>query len=265
MRRILFLLFLALSVTSCIPRKKLTYLQQAENNSGEIYHLNRSKYQVQPNDILSVTIRTFDETTARMFNLNYNPGNSNTGLNAGDVVFYLNGFSVDFEGNIDMPVVGKVNVQGKNIEEIKILIEEKLSAYFKEDAAFVTIQLAGVRYSIIGDVNRPGKYVIFQNQVNIFEALAQAGDITMLGDRKRVQIVRQLPDGVRIYDLDLTDARVINDPNYFIQPNDIINVKPLSQKTLGIGTTGFQTFAAVVGVLASTVTLIFTLDRLGGK
>lgn len=256
MKRILFFLLLVAVATSCIPRKKITYLQQDEDAASTVYSLNRSKYQVQPNDILNISVRTFDEETAKLFNVE---SGRLTNANAGDLIFYLNGFTVDFDGTIEMPVVGKVSVQGKNTEEIKLIVEDKLQKYFKEDAAFVTVQLAGVRYSVVGDVSRPGKYVIYQNQVNIFEALAQAGDVSLVGNRQEVQIIRQLPEGVKIYELDLTDAGVISDPNYFIQPNDIINVKPLPQKTFGIGTTGFQSFASVLSVLASAATLWITI------
>jgi polysaccharide export outer membrane protein len=259
MKRLILLLLAVGLMSSCVPKKRLTYLQQSEKSTPELYRLQRSKYQVQPNDILSVTVRTFDEKTAELFNA----GNNGTlNASAGDLIFYLNGFTVDYEGNIEMPVVGKVHVLGKNTDEVKEIIELQLRQYFKEDAAFVSVQLAGVRFSIVGDVARPGKYVIYQNQVNIFEALAQAGDVTLVGDRKEIQIVRQTPEGVKIFEVDLTDADIISSPQYFIQPNDIINVKPLSQKSLGIGTTGFQTFASILGVVASAATLIFTLSNI---
>ena len=114
----------------------------------------------------------------------------------------------------------------------------------------------------MGEVNSPGKYVIYQNQVNIFEALALAGDISMVGDRKQVMVVRQMPEKSETFYLDLTDAQVINDPHFFIQPNDIINVQPLRQKSLGIGTTGFQTFSQLFSLLASTITLIIAINSL---
>ncbi len=259
MKRMLLLLLTIGVFSSCVPKKRLTYLQQTEENQQDTYKLQRSNYQVQPNDILSVTVRTFDEKTAELFNT----GSATSGnLIAGDILFYLTGYSVDAQGFIEMPVVGKLQVLGKNVDEIKEIIQKSLSTYFKGDAAFVTVQLAGVRFSVVGDVIRPGKYLIYQNQVNIFEALAQAGDITLVGDRKQVQIVRQTPEGVKIFELNLLDANVLNSPEYFIQPNDIINVKPLSQKSLGIGTTGFQSFAAILGVIASTATLIFTIQNI---
>lgn len=260
MKRVLLLLILVGLGTSCVSTDKLTYLQEPEEADSTSYSLQRDLYHVQPNDILSITVRTFDPQTAQLFNAQ-NTERPGAG-GGGDLLFYLQGYSVDLNGLIDMPVVGQLNVAGKTVEEIKSLVQSKLNNYFKADAAYVNVQLAGVRYSVVGDVARPGKYVIYQNQVNIFEAIAQAGDITLVGDRRDVMIVRQTPEGVKTYKVDLTDANVISKPQYFIQPNDIINVKPLPQKSLGIGTTGFQTLASVLGVLASSITLIIALSNL---
>lgn len=224
------------------------------------YKLQRSAYLLQPNDILSITIRSYDIETSQYFNISNN--SSNQALQAGDILFYLQGYSVDLEGKINLPILGQVDVAGKTIAEIQVLVETALKPYFTEEAVNVTVQLAGIRYAVVGEVNRPGKYVIYQNQVNIFEALANAGDISMVGDRKEVMIVRQMPEKVETFYLDLTDSRVINDPHYFIQPNDIINVQPLRQKSLGIGTTGFQTFSQLFSLLASTITLIIAINSL---
>lgn len=260
MRKALILLLLAVVAVSCVSKKRLTYLQQSEENADSAYYeLQRSKYKVQPNDILNVNVRSFDEETSKLFNSSQDRV---TNVNAGDLVFYLTGYTVDLNGDIEMPIIGKIKVIGNNTEEIKALIEAELQNYFKDNAVYVTVQLAGVRYSVIGDAARPGKYVIYQNQVNIFEALALAGDITMVGDRRDVEIVRQKGTGVEILRLNLTDSEVLSNPDFFIQPNDIINVKPLGVKSLGIGTTGFQSFASVIAVLASTATLIFTLNQL---
>lgn len=259
MKKIFPLILLAIIATSCVSTEKLTYLQQEESTQDSaLYQLQRSKYKVQPNDILNITVRSFDSETSELFNSN---GGRVSNMNAGDLIFYLTGYTVDLDGYIEMPVLGKIRVTGLNTEEVKVLVESELDNYFQENAVYVSVQLAGVRYSIVGDVARPGKYVIYQNQVNIFEALAQAGDITMVGDRRAVEIVRQTPQGMKIINLDLTSAGVINDPYFFVQPNDIINVKPLKVKSIGLGTTGFQTFASILGVLASTATLIYTLSR----
>jgi polysaccharide export outer membrane protein len=257
MKKIIALIGLAFLIASCVPIKRLTYLQEGEAKPN--YQLQRYSYLLQPNDILSITIRSYDMETSQYFNIS---NTSNQGLQAGDILFYLQGYSVDLEGNINLPILGQVDVAGKTIEEIQVLVETALKPYFTEEAVNVTVQLAGIRYAVVGEVNSPGKYVIYQNQVNIFEALANAGDISIVGDRKEVMIVRQMPEKVETFYLDLTDSRVINNPRYFIQPNDIINVQPLRQKSLGIGTTGFQTFSQLFSLLASTITLIIAINSL---
>mgnify|MGYP003136272802 CR=1 FL=1 len=259
-----FLRFITLSIllysfSACVPTERLTYLQEPTEQKNQ-YQLQRSAYKVQPNDILSITIRTYDLETSQLFNISN--VNQNNGLQAGDILFYLQGYSIDLNGNIRIPIIGKLNVLNKSVEEIQNIVERELANYFTEEAINVTVQIAGIRFSVVGEVNLPGKYVVYQNQLNIFEALATAGDITTVGDRKEVMIVRQLPDRVETIQLDLTKGDVINSPHYFIHPNDVINIKPLPQKSLGIGTTGFQTFSQILSIVASTITLIIAINSL---
>ena len=264
MRKVLFGSLLSiLLLSSCVPTKRLTYLQNEDDTKENTYMLERSLYRVQANDILSISIRTYDAETTQMYNISsVGTGGGNGALNAGDILFYLQGYSVDLQGNIVIPVIGTVQVMGKTIDEVQELIDLRLKDFFSEEAVYTTVQLAGVRYSVIGEVNRPGKYVIYQNQVNIFEALALAGDISIVGNRKEVMVVRQNPEGTETFEIDLTDSEIISDPKFFIQPNDIINVKPLPQKSFGIGTTGFQTFSQLLSVVASTITLIIAINSL---
>jgi len=252
-----FVMFFVLS--ACVPTKRLTYLQEPEGVE-QVYQLKRSAYKVQVNDILNITIRSFDAETSQYFNVGST--NQDNIAQAGEIMFYLQGYSVSLEGEIQIPILGSMSVLNKTVMEVQASVEEGLKPYFTEEAVNVTVQLAGIRYSIVGEVNNPGKYVIYQNQANIFEALALAGDISIVGDRKKVMIVRQMPENTETFYLDLTDSRVINDAHYFIQPNDIINVLPLRQKSLGIGTTGFQTFSQLFSLLASTITLIIAINSL---
>ncbi len=256
------LLVLAVALfSSCISRKKLTYLQSQGETADTLQTLNlqRNEYQVQINDIINVTVKSYDEKISGLFNVT---DQSRSNLNGGDLIFYLNGYSVDERGMIYMPVLGEVNVLGNTIPEIKEKIKTQLGEYFIDETVFINVQLAGIRYTVVGDASRPGKYVIYQNQANIFEALSVAGDITLVGDRKEVQIIRQTPSGVVFYDLDLTDKNVVTDPRYFIQPNDIINVKPLPAKSLGLGTTGFGTLVSLVSLVASTLSIIVFIQRI---
>jgi len=254
MRKILAFALLGALLSGCVSNKKLTYLQRDESSTEELYEIQRTKYLVQPNDILSIRIRSLDPST-QLFTA------SQTGnLNGGDLVFYLNGYTIDSEGNVELPILGKVYVEGMTIEDAELAIREGLGEYFKE--IFVSVQLSGIRFSIVGDVGRPGKYTIYQNQATIFEAIALAGDGRITANRQEVEIIRQYPEGSRIFTVDLTSSEVLRSETYLIQPNDIINVKPLHVKSYGIGTTGFQTIALSLSTIANILLIITTVNNL---
>jgi polysaccharide export outer membrane protein len=123
------------------------------------------------------------------------------------------------------------------------------------------VKLTGLRYTTNGEIGNTGTKILYQERANIFQAIANAGDIPDTGDRKDVLIIRQYPQGQKIHHLDLTDANVMQSPYYYIQPNDMIYVKPLKTKALGTGTTAIQNLTAIVGVLSviTSIVLIFKL------
>ena len=223
--------------------------------------MKQKPYRVQVNDVLSIRVKALDQKLVKMFNPIGEEGNisSNTVEQ-----LYFDGFTVDNHGNIRIPTVGEVNVLNYTIEEIRIKIEERLlKDYFKKEAnVFVNVKLAGLRYTVNGEVTTPGTKILYQEKVNIFEAIANVGEITLEGDRKDVIILRNYPQGQKIHHLDLTSRDVINSPYYFIQPNDIIYVKPVKQKSWGTGKTGFETFTTVISVLSFVTTTILLIKNL---
>ncbi len=252
--------------TSCVPLEKLTYLQDKEGEPLEVdtagyQKLRRSFYKVQVNDLLDIKFRSFNEEVDKFFNIQ-SPQNSNAIANVGNggnAQIYFNGYTVNSDGRVKLPVIGEIYVNGLSVEEIEKKLDNLLLQYFNDNSVFVKVRLAGIKYSVIGEVNS-GQYYLYQNEATIFEALANAGGIDFLGNRYEVQIVRMHPEGVKYYEIDLTDKRVISDARYFIQPNDIINVKPLKQRSWGIGETGFQTFLALLSAVASSLALIVAIQ-----
>ncbi|MFB9077379.1 polysaccharide biosynthesis/export family protein [Flavobacterium procerum] len=253
------LLLASVLFTSCIPLKDLVYLQDKNTSSEQksISAVEAKPYRVQVNDVLSVNIKAIDPKLVAIFNTSESSstpaGRSETGL-------YFDGFRVDDHGNIRMPILGEMNVIGFTLEEVRVKIEKKLlEEYFKTDAnLFVNVKLAGFRYTINGEVGATGTKVLFKDNVNIMEAIANSGDITTVGNRKAVVIIRQTPTGVLMNEIDLTDVNVMQSPYYNLQPNDYIYVKPLRQKTWGTGQTGIQSIGSIITLLslATTVYLI---------
>ncbi|MCK5781728.1 MAG: polysaccharide biosynthesis/export family protein [Flavobacteriales bacterium] len=261
-KNILLMLSIVFVLGSCVSTKKLTYLQEKSEQQLDSlgYHpLERTDYKIQINDILNIDIKSLDEKATALFSATEGNGGN---IQITDAIIYIKGNSVDNFGFIELPVIGEVKVEGLTLAETKAKIEKELHKYFREDAVYLKVQLAGIRFSIVGEIKRPGKYVIYQNQANIFEAIAMAGDITMVGKRDVIQIIRQMPDGVKIFEIDLTDRNVINSPYYFLQPNDVINVQPLNAKSWGIGTEGWTTFISLLTLVSTTLLIVINVQSL---
>lgn len=262
MKKCIFFLFIIISIvfTSCIPTQDLIYLQKKDGTEVQksISAVMAKPYRLQTNDVLSISIKAIDPKLVAIFNTTNQgeAGKSESGL-------YFEGFTVDDHGNIRMPVLGDINVIGFTLEEIRIKIEKQLLAeYFNKEAnVFVIVKLAGFKYTINGEVGSTGTKTLFQENVSIMEAIANAGDITITGDRKAVTIIRKTPTGVQMHDLDLTDIKVMNSPYFYLQPNDYVYVKPLKQKTWGTGKTGIESLGTLITLLSLATTTFFLLFK----
>lgn len=262
MNRYLFYLLLSIGVlfTSCISTRDLVYLQKKDNSDLEtsISAVESKPYRLQINDVLSITIKAIDPKLVTIFSTTNEgeSGKSESGL-------YFNGFTVDDHGNIRMPILGEINVIGYTLDEVRIRIEKQLlEEYFNKEAnIFVTVKLAGFRYTINGEVGSTGTKTLFQDHVNIMEAIANSGDIAITGNRKAVTIIRQTPNGSEMHDLDLTDINVMQSPYFYLQPNDYIYVKPLKQKTWGTGKTGIESLSTIITLLSLATTTFLLLKN----
>ncbi|WP_406684240.1 polysaccharide biosynthesis/export family protein [Seonamhaeicola sp. MEBiC1930] len=249
---------------SCITNKDVVYFQDKGSvvtDSLQIKELSKP-YRVQVNDILSINVKALDEELVSIFNPVETTGSNSSQQNQSSL--YFNGFTVDLHGNIKFPILGEINVLGFTIKEIEEQVKtELLNQYFKETAEiFVTVKLAGLRYTVTGEVGGTGVYTLYQDRVNIIEALANAGDIKTTGDRTDVLIIRQYPDGQNIHHIDLTDISAMKSPYYFIQPNDMILVKPLKRKAIGTGETASQTVRTVASIFSVLVSTYFLTKNL---
>ncbi len=256
---ILTFILIGLFLSSCVPIKDLIYLQNKNNSdaNNNVNQINIKPYRMQSNDVLSISIKTLDPKLSQIFATTNSGATSNS-----EQGLYFDGFTIDDHGNIRIPVLGEMNVLGFTADEIRIKVEEKLlKEYFnKESNLFVNVKLAGFRYTINGEVGFTGSKILFQEKVNILEAVANSGDITITGDRKDVQIIRQFPQGTEIHSIDLTSIEAVKSPYYYLQPNDYIYVKPLKQKTWGTGKTGIESLGTIITLL-SVITTTYLLLR----
>ena len=256
-------LIVSVFCSSCISNKDVVYLQDkgtAIDNSLQIQSL-ATPYRVQVNDLLSVNVKAEKSEIRELVSI-FNPTTSAMG-NTQESLYY-NGFSVDLHGNIEFPILGEMNVLGFTTEEIEEKVKTLiLQKYLKETAKiFVTVKLSGLKYTTLGEIGSKGTQVMSQDGVDILEAIANAGDISQTGDRKDVLIVRQYPNGKRIHHIDLTDISALNSEFFYIQPNDLIMVKPLKRKALGAGQTAAQTITTIASIFSVIVSTYFLARNL---
>ncbi len=250
-----------LSLFSCIPNSKITYMQKLESpevssKPGELIPYEIEEYRLQCNDVVDITMKS---TSAELNELLKGGDFQNQlqnlgGLNGGDA-FFLNGYSLDAEGIVNLPVIGEVKLVGLTLKESKLAIEDKIKKYITADNYYVRVRLGGIRYSALGEFNRPGKFTILQNQVTIFEAIANAGDMTSLAKRTEILLIRQYPEGSKTHTINLLSDKIIESEFYFIRPNDMLYARPMKVKQLGTGITAAQSLQLVLSVL--TVALLF--------
>ncbi len=252
MKNYLLYLFIFSLLSSCIPAKKLTYFQGEPVSKSEVYKLNNEPYRLQVNDVLSIDIKAENPENVALFMSSGGGGD-----------LYFSGYTVDRNGNIRIPYIGELNVLGYTEKEVREKIEGELVKFLKKvESVFVTVKLAGINFTITGEIGSPGTKNIVQNEVTIVDAIANAGDVSIHGDREKIVIIRKTIDGVKKFKINLLEIEVFESDNFYIKPNDVIYVAPLKQKTWGIGTTGLQTFTTVISIFTLGVTTYLLIKSL---
>jgi polysaccharide export outer membrane protein len=150
----------------------------------------------------------------------------------GPVPLFITGYSIDDDGYVNLPVLGKVKMAGLSIVEARQKLFQELDKYIVD--VTVDVKLVSFKVTILGEVRSPGMHFYFNERITLFEAIGLAGDITDLGNRKQVRIVRNYQDNVKIYSVDLTSDAIIPSELYYILPNDVIYVEPLKAKNFRI-------------------------------
>lgn len=153
-----------------------------------------------------------------------------------------------------MPLTGKVEVKNLTVDEAKEKLQTELDKFVNQTTLIV--KLSNFNLTVLGEVSRPGMYKVYQSQINIFEAIALAGNVTNFAKNNEVKIIRQTDNGSQIVSVDMGAADILSSPYYYLKPNDIIYVEPLKIKQWGFTTFPYSTVLSVVS-LAVTLYLAF--------
>lgn len=242
--------------TSCSSYQSALYMQESEvfneTAKSQLYD-----FRIMPKDELTILVSTTNPEASAPFIRKFGQSKEFTSSNtAGFQGANLLGYLVDNDGYIDFPVLGKVKVMGMTTRECEAHFRELLKPYLKE-VPNVTVSTSNYKFSVLGEVNRPGTYSSTNEKMTIYEALALAGDMTLFSVRNDVQLMREDATGKRqIYTLDLSRADIANSPYFYIQQNDVIYVKPTKAK---VRSNTFSTNASMWITLLSLVTSVTTL------
>ena len=253
-KRLLFFTLTCILLASCQSYKKVPYLQDSGEAQRAVAEAKLYDARIMPKDLLTIVVSCTDPELAEPFNLTVATPVSaaQSSLTSQPA---LQQYLVDNRGNIEFPILGTLHIGGLTKSEAETLIKGKLSDYIKESANY--------KISVIGEVNAPGTFTISNEKVNLFEALAMAGDMTVYGLRDNVRLIREDADGHQhIITLDMNRADIVQSPYYYLQQNDILYVTPnkTKAKTADISTSTTIWFS-VVGTLVSLASLIITIAK----
>ena len=244
---------LAVIFASCVPQKKMLYLKEAEmaaENLSKEYVNDRSiNYKLQPGDNLYIhVINTIDERSAASINGDVR------GYLSSDANIYLQTTTIDEDGCVEMPLVGKIEVKNLTVDEAKDRLQMAINTYI--NGSMLVVKLASFNLTLLGEVSRPGMYKVYQSQINLFEAVSLAGNMTNFAKKSEVKIIRQTDNGSEIITVDMGKADILSSPSYYLKPNDIVYVEPLKIKQWGFTTFPYSTVFSIV-TLGVTLYSIF--------
>jgi len=250
---ILWLFLFSLVLSSCVPMKKMLYLQVKGRTDTLSTFVNERKidYRIQPGDNLYIRVVTLDEKTTQM--LNPLAGTTNTSnIGGNDASIYLTSYTVNEAGYLNFQLVGEIFVRNMNVDEIRDAIQEELKVYLKE--LVVVVKLVNYNLTILGEVTRQGQYKVYQTDINLFEAIATAGGMTDFANRNKIAIIRLTKTGSAVHYVDMTRKDILSSEYYYLKPNDIVYVPPVKGKQFG-----FATFPYVM-ILSTITTTILLLN-----
>ena len=236
---------------SCTSQKDLMYLSNLDTTSLEhFFPMERPDYRIQYQDILYVDIFTMNPEMNAL--LNPSSGTSSYNTYRDDSNIFIYGYTVSDSGMISIPILGDIKVIGLTSDEVKTSVEERARQYLKD--AVINIKLLSFKFTVMGEVNRPGSYTNFNNQLTVLDAIGMAGDITDFGNRKHVLVLRPSKKGTATYHIDLQDKNLLQSEGYFLLPNDIVIVEPIKSKP-------FQLNIPTMSLVLTTIsTLILVLS-----
>lgn len=248
MKKIAFFSIIAFSLllSSCASTKKVTYFQNKDElNQALTTPLYDAK--IMPKDILQINVSSLTPEASSPFNLRT-----------------ASGYLVNNNGSIEFPIIGTIHMAGLTIREAEELVKSKVQPYMSaSENVVVHVRMPNYKFTVLGAVGRSGVFVAQNEKVNIIEAIAMAGDLSLYGQRDRIFLIRENSEGRKEYhQLNFNDANIVYSPYYYLQQNDIIYVEPRKTEARNAFiSSNTSIWFSLVSSLMSITTFILALSK----
>lgn len=269
------LLFVSALLNSCSSPQNVAYFQDAEALHGMAVQMEQ-QFTLRPEDKINIIVNSSNPMLEQQFSLttssntNYTLGASvtpKTTAGKSNTIGQMIAYTVDEQGTINFPILGKITVGGKTRQQVAEYIQERLIARELVDDPIVTVEYVNLGVNVLGEVSHPGHIDIMKDHFTIVDALSYAGDLTINGRRDNVMVSRQV-DGVnQVYTIDMTNMQtMLLSPAYYLQQNDLVYVSPNNKRMRESQATGntFNTpgfWMSLTSLAVTLVTMISTLTK----
>ena len=262
MKKLLFFLLIISLVTSCKPKQNMIYMSN-NNFQQEVSQARYEGLRIQEGDMLEIIVTALDDLAVKPFNRTTMQKTGEEGNAGGNARLGDNQYQVTSDGYIPFPVLGNVYCKGMTKQQLKTELDSRLKQYLTDPV--VTVRHLNFNISILGDVGSPGQKTSSTERLNIFQALALAGDMRDSANRTNVKLIRYSEESGKdiTYNLDLSEASIVNSPYYYLQQNDILYVEPDKNKQIAAKTTtpNRGLCLQLMGVVLGLVTFVIALAR----
>ncbi len=263
------LVLMSSTICSCSGYKNISYFKNVDTtasvyNKGEIIPVSEyTEIRLLPDDILKVSITTLDPEANGAANITasgnlINSASPVTGLQSAGAKA-PDGYLINKDGNIELPLLGQINVGGLTTAEARDKIFQKASVYYKNPT--VNVRLANFRVTVLGEVAKPGTYNVDGERISVLDALGLSGDLTIYGKRENLMVIRQ--DGEKnkkIARLNLNDINMMRSPFYYLKQGDVLYVEPGKGKAAATDMAATRNYAIIGSALAVLITLISRIN-----
>jgi len=251
--------FLSFNLISCSAPKKIKYFEDIPD-SGRLTTLKTSSYNaptIQIDDILTIILQTVDPQASANVNIGNVPIQSSSVSSSSAISPQAasSGYLVSKDGFVEIPVLGKIKVVGLTTEQAKEAISKVANDYYKDPT--VIVRYANFKFSVTGEVAKPGVYVTPNERVSVLDAISLAGDLTIFGKRDNVLLIRDNLDGTKTpYRINLTKSDIFSSPYYYLRQNDILYIEPGKGKAAANDAAQARTFAIISSFVSVLIVVV---------